>query len=137
FSPSLRALAAWHFPLPVEGPVERNTSDGRLIEIQDTLTGRNLVSLPQPEDFGDVYAFSPDERMFVTTTNGVKNNEYGPETLHFWELARGKERLIIRSAEAGEEHLFVQIAFGRDGRTLATARRNGTLQLWDTVTGKE
>jgi RNA polymerase sigma factor (sigma-70 family) len=142
FSPGMRTLASSILPPQVEvKEAGASQPSDRLIAIQDTLTGRGLVSLSLPDGFGYVCAFSPDERMFVTTTNVVRNTdkgaEFGLDTLRFWELATGKERQVIRSTAAGQEHEFAQIAFGSNGRILATARRNGSLQLWDAVTGKE
>jgi hypothetical protein len=125
----------------VEGAEDQNFSTTRQIAIEDVLTGRHSVILPQPDTFCYVYTFSPDGRTFVTTTSSAKNTdqgtEFGPDVMHFWELATGKERLLVRSSEAGWKHHFAQIAFGADGRTFATARRDGVLQLWDAATGKE
>jgi RNA polymerase sigma factor (sigma-70 family) len=134
FSPGVQDLAA------VVSPPQGGWTEAQ-IAIQDALTGRQLRIVPQPDEFKHMDAFSPDGRTFVTTTSWVKNTdkgiEFGPAVLHFWELATGKERLIIRFPEGHGEYQYVQIAFGPDSRTLATARRDGILQLWDVATGKE
>jgi hypothetical protein len=54
-----------------------------------------------------------------------------------WELATGKQRIVITSARGGHDHAFARFAVAPDGRTLATVRRDHTIQLWDLATGKE
>jgi hypothetical protein len=57
--------------------------------------------------------------------------------LRLWELATGQQRLAITSARGGHDHAFARFAVAPDGRTLATVRRDHTIQLWDLATGKE
>jgi len=57
--------------------------------------------------------------------------------LRLWELATGQQRLAIASARGGWNHDFARIAVAPDERTLATARSDHTIQLWDLATGRE
>jgi hypothetical protein len=57
--------------------------------------------------------------------------------LRLWELATGKQRLAITSAKGGYDRNFSRLAVAPDGRTLATVRKDQTIQLWDLATGKE
>jgi WD40 repeat protein len=93
------------------------------VGLRDVATGRLLLTLP--EDSLHI-GFSPDGRTLVTLSS----------RLRFWELASGKERFTITVPEHGVDNHFTQLAFARDGRTLATARGT-TIQVWDAATGQE
>src|SRR5260370_40187710 len=101
-------------PLQVK-EIQRDESNTYQVLIQDVLTGRNIVSLPQPDSYSRHHAFSPDARTLVTTTNTVKHTaqgfEIGPATFHFWELATGKDRFSFQITEASRQHGFAQMAF--------------------------
>jgi WD40 repeat protein len=142
-APGVRNLAVSLSSLP---PVEeklppRDDANTRQVLVQDVLTGRNLIALPQPDSFSYHHAFSPDGRTLLTTTNVIKRapqgSEIGLARIHLWELTTGQERLRIQANEAGWGRGLAQIGFSSDSRTLITARYDGILQLWDVVTGKE
>jgi WD40 repeat protein len=109
--------------------------------VKETTTARRLVALPQPEQYGHVQAFSPDGRTLVTATFRMTvkggENRFDQHTLHFWELATGKERQTIACPDAGYPSRFARIAFAPGGRTLATARGDHVIQLWDVTMGME
>jgi WD40 repeat protein len=141
-APGVRTLAISVSSLPpLQEKIQRDESNTYQVLIQDVLTGRNIVTLPQPDSYSRHDAFSPDGRTLVTTTNTVKNtaqgSEIGPATFHFWELATGKDRFSFQITEASRQHGFAQMAFLPGARILATIRYDGTIQLWDAVTGKE
>jgi RNA polymerase sigma factor (sigma-70 family) len=112
-----------------------------VIVLEEVTTGRELLTLPQPDHFGDLLALTPDGQSLLTTTftpsPDSRPNTQGPSTLRLWELATGKQRLAITSAARGSEHAFARLAVAPDGRTLATVRHDHTIQLWDLATGKE
>jgi WD40 repeat protein len=98
------------------------------------------LTLPQPDAFGWVQAFSPDGQTLVTATSrvdAVTRILSADHALHVWDLKSGKKRLTIRSAETGFACRFERIAVAPDGRTLATVRDDHTIQLWSMATGKE
>ncbi len=107
------------------------------VELVEVATGKRPLSFPHPDYLGVAWALSPDGRTLVTTTGPPPDGPGGTDALHLWELATGQERLTIRAAERGPLGRFEQVAFAPDGRTLATARGDRTVQLWDVVTGKE
>jgi RNA polymerase sigma factor (sigma-70 family) len=111
------------------------------IVVREVSTGRELLTLPQPDVFGHVMALTPDGQCLLTTTYTPspdnRADTQGPSTLRLWELASGKQRLAIPSARGGYRHDFTRLAVAPDGRTLATVRQDQTMQLWDLATGKE
>jgi dipeptidyl aminopeptidase/acylaminoacyl peptidase len=122
-----------------------------VVVVREVTTGRELLTLPQPDMFGEVIALTPDGQSLLTTTHALHPDSWpdaqgkmpwrpetqGPDTLRLWELATGKQRLAITRASGGRDHDFSRLAVAPDGRTLATVRRDHIIQLWDLATGKE
>jgi WD40 repeat protein len=111
------------------------------VVLQQVTTGRELFSFPLPDRNGYQAAFSADGRTLITYSYKAGSDAQGSywkaHTLHLWELATGKERLTIPSPDDGNETAYQHIVFARDGRTLATIRRDFLMQLWDVATGRE
>ncbi|HEV3083538.1 MAG TPA: sigma factor-like helix-turn-helix DNA-binding protein, partial [Gemmataceae bacterium] len=111
------------------------------VVLQEVATGRQLLTLPQPDNYRHRAAFSPDGRILVTSTCRVSPGDNGSRwenhALHLWELATGKERLTIKFGKEGWEYEIEQITFSPDGKRLALARRDRIIQLLDAATGKE
>jgi hypothetical protein len=113
--------------------------------VHEVTTGRELLTLPQPDQFGGVIALTPDGQSLVTATftpapdsrpDGQGKMVWGPggpgtqgpSTLRLWELATGKQRLAITSAKDGYDRNFSRLAVAPDGRTLVTVRNNQTIR---------
>jgi RNA polymerase sigma factor (sigma-70 family) len=145
-------------PLPKDGEKKKPGPGGKgaaalgpprtRVVVHEVATGRELLTLPQPDVFGHVFAFTPDGQSLLTTTftDAPADSEgkrpwrpemQGPDTLRLWELATGKQRLAITRASRGRDHDFARVAVAPDGRTLATVRRDHIIQLWDLATGTE
>jgi RNA polymerase sigma factor (sigma-70 family) len=110
--------------------------------LREVATGRRLLALPQPDHCWRLEAFSPDGQTLATVTcrflrDGEEHRGTDRHALRFWELATGQERLAIIYPEIGDQFGYEQLAYAPDGRTLATARRNRTIQVWDMATGQE
>ncbi len=113
--------------------------------VKDAFTGRTLLSIPQPERYVYLHAYSSDAQTIVTSSYthkhfvGTEEEGFGQHnhSLHFWELATGQERLRIVLPEKGDRYRFQRFAFSEDGRTLVSTREDRVMQFWDVATGQE
>jgi RNA polymerase sigma factor (sigma-70 family) len=126
FAPDGRALA-WP------------AADGTL-RLEDAATGKELRRLGTPAQAGYLaaLAFSPDGRRLATAGYD--------RSVRLWDVETGKEVRELRpSLLRGEQLLFGvyyaspgnSVAFAPDGRLLAAGDAGGTVQLWETATGRE
>ena len=91
----------------------------------DTATGKELDLLSSVRPVDGPLAFSPDGRTLAATGDR--------QSLHFWELATGKDRLATSEAHLGD---VVALACPADGKTLVSGSRDRTVRIWDLATGR-
>jgi WD40 repeat protein len=93
------------------------------IRVWDTRTGEPLDAL-RPPDGQVLGAFSPDDRLLVTTSQqGV---------IHVWDLATGQERLRLKGHLPGAVR---SVLFTPDSRFLLSGGDDSQVFLWD-LTGR-
>ena len=132
----------WHARLSPDGkvlavtyqPSGRGIFAQRTVKLWDTTTGKERHDLPGHFNYVEAMAFSPDSKYLVTGCEVL--SAFAQERLKLpadqafvWDVGTGKAvaRLPI-GATAG--------AFAPDGKTLAVATADGTIQLRDAATGK-
>jgi RNA polymerase sigma factor (sigma-70 family) len=101
------------------------------VEVREIAGDRQLLTMRETDSWGHECLLTADGRLLIGTSVG------GKPTIRLRELATGKLRLSIVQNEEGGKSNYENIALAPDGRTLATARGDKTLQLWDLLTGKE
>ncbi len=97
------------------------------VRIWDTGTGKQTQLLRGRAGWALAVAFSPDGKTLATTN-------WDDGTLGLWDLAGGKERLVLSRHKNPEVH---HVAFSPDGKLVASVGYDGTVRLWDPATGKE
>lgn len=100
------------------------------VKLWDVSSGKELKTLSSGKDptLGSVssVAFSSDGKTLLALTSA------GYGQIKLWDIATGKMRTIAESIA-----LISSIALSPDGKTLAAGVRNGTVILFDVLTGAE
>ncbi len=83
--------------------------------------------------FNGIVAYSPDGRTLATTALSPRARaDLGDYAVQLWDAA-GHEVVAL----VGHVGAVYGLAFSPDGRRIATASADGTVKLWDTITGQE
>jgi hypothetical protein len=133
----------WHALLSPDGrtvavsyhPSGRGFFSQRAVRLWDVATGKELHDLAGHFDYV-VMAFSPDSRTLVTASPALqefaqKQLQRSPNQVYVWDVETGQR---VGPLPDGLPSGGVAAAFSPDGRNLATATPDGTIQLWETAT---
>jgi RNA polymerase sigma factor (sigma-70 family) len=77
--------------------------------------------------------FAADGRRLAALKAGTSGEDPPAASVFLWDLDRGR---LVRRLD-GLKGLSALVVLAPDGRTLATASRDGTAALWEIATGKE
>jgi WD40 repeat protein/serine/threonine protein kinase len=95
------------------------------VKVWDAQTGQELFNLQgagsTPPAASNSLAFSPDGKRLACASLGE---------LKVWDVQTGQELLALKGAGAS-------VAFGSDGKRLASAAGDGTVRIWDAQSGQE
>jgi RNA polymerase sigma factor (sigma-70 family) len=103
------------------------------IQVEDLVTGKAVVRLPEGKGQSWPVGFSPDGRLLAVTTSEPATGAKAAErayTLRLWEVDSAGEVLAL----PGEPN--VRVAFSSDRRLLALGGHEGGILLWDLRAGK-
>jgi WD40 repeat protein/serine/threonine protein kinase len=97
------------------------------VTIWDTRTWQPIRPPSLPDRFGlCTAAFSPDGGRLAAAG-------FGRFSIVIWDAATGARVHVIQ----GHTWVIHQLSFSPDGRLLASAAHDGTVRVWDVMTGKE
>ncbi len=135
---SQRNTGVSHMTFSPDGKVLAGFGGEGLLTSFDTATGKELGSFAKEFSSGTGFdlladafsadrplAFSPDGRTLAATGSR--------QSLHFWDLATGKDRLATPEAHLGD---VVALACLADGKTIVSGSRDRTVRVWDLATGR-
>jgi thiol-disulfide isomerase/thioredoxin len=96
----------------------------------DAATGKELVRLPGMNQLDTSASFSPDGK--TVAYDRLEPNETEREEAVLWDVAAGKERLVLRTPEGVRS-----VWFAPDGKAVFTSGNSGAnLKVWDPATGR-
>jgi WD40 repeat protein len=95
--------------------------------------GAEHALLQEHTSYVDTVAFSPDGRRIVSSAPGRvdENKKWIPCEVKVWDVAAGRETLAIP-----QSCWFVHVTVSPDGKRLAAGGDDGTVTVWDAVSGK-
>jgi WD40 repeat protein len=116
-------------PTPIafspDGKVLAARRDRTRIDLWNAETGRRLHTLVAASYRGPtLLAFSPDGRKLLSVGGDFWG---GDNVIHLWDVTEGKELLPY----PGHGAPVSSVAVSPDGKTVATAGREGVVHLWD------
>ena len=97
----------------------------KTIRLRDTHTGETKSTLLW--DVISSLSFSPDGQMLAS--GGVFSRQNSITPISLWDVKTGQEK----KAFMGHTEWIYDVLFSADGKTLASASRDGTILLWDLV----
>ena len=139
--PFRQEVTQWYLPEGAEARLGKGSISGNItfspdgtqlfvptsigIWIYDAYTNKALkLYTEHSHDLGQI-AFSPDGQTLAGSRS------WGDTKVYLWDANTGKHKATL----IGHADEVTNIAFSPDGRTLVSSSEDGTLFLWDTVTG--
>jgi hypothetical protein len=110
--------------------------------LEETLTGRQLLSIHLPDYYGQRFTFSSDGHVMATTSY---QEAWTKQAIHVWETVSGQEclRIALPKAPGGgwpelrhSAYINMPIAFSPNGRFLIVCLGD-QLRIFDLASGKE
>ena len=94
------------------------------VHVWDMARGKHVRTFDNMPNVVHSVAFSQDSKLLAASSEDV---------VKVWDVATGKE---VRAIRGPKDKLMRGLAFGNNGKVLASACSNGIVTLWDMASGK-
>lgn len=112
-----------------DGHYVASASDGdNIVSVRDSKIGNELFRLSASGSVATI-AFNPSSTLIAAAAAGPDKSS---SAVYLWRLSDGKKMAVL--AHSGIVH---SIAFGSDGKLVATTCSDGIVRLWSTESGSE
>lgn len=127
------------------GKTLATTIDCKTVKVWNLATGGLKASLSGNTSCPRTLVFSPNGKMLVTLSRGdrlVSLSDFTrilahlgnmPAEARLWDVESGKSSSVLQGYEADDPQVA---SFAPDGKTLATSGKDGSVHLWDPLTGR-
>ena len=103
--------------------------EDQTVKVWDAVTGQEIQTFKGHTVSVDCVAYSPDGRRLASAGGGVNT----PAELKLWD-AQTRQETLAPQWQISEDN---SVALSPDGQRVASAGRDGTLRVWNWVTGRE
>jgi WD40 repeat protein len=95
------------------------------VVVWDSLTGKELLTIPVDSEQTGAFALTPDGRRLATAHYGM---------VRIWDAKSGRAMLQL---PMDRKYVAVCLTFSPSGRYLAAPTRDGSVTLWELATGRQ
>jgi hypothetical protein len=107
-----------------DGTLLAGATAAGVVKVWEVKTGQVRATLSAP--FAGPLAFTPDGKLLAAGHGDSSRSDPGPSSVTLWETATWRKRGVL----GGHKGPIAGVDLSADGRTLASASRDGTIKLW-------
>jgi WD40 repeat protein len=124
----------WSVCFSRDGKRLASASQDRMVKVWDAATGKEVRTFKGHTSPVTSVCFSPDGQRAASTAGQAKlGGPAKPDQPRVWDVTTGRELFTLK----GHTKPVQSVAWGPNGKRLASASQDGTVKVWDAATGRE